>query len=56
MKLTKLNIATFFISGSLLLTSCEAVQNANNTQKGAAIGTAAADAEHLRVCAAAGGG
>ena len=41
MKLTKLNIAAFFISGSLLLTSCEAVQNANNTQKGAAIGTAA---------------
>lgn len=41
MKINKLNIAAFFISGSLLLTSCEAVQNANNTQKGAAIGTAA---------------
>ncbi|WP_313100650.1 OmpA family protein [Epilithonimonas sp.] len=41
MKINKLNIATFFISGSLLLTSCETVQNANNTQKGAAIGTAA---------------
>ncbi len=41
MKINKLNIATFFIAGSLLLTSCESVQNANNTQKGAAIGTAA---------------
>ena len=41
MKISKLNIAAFFISGSLLLTSCESVQNANNTQKGAAIGTAA---------------
>ena len=41
MKINKLNIAAFFISGSLLLTSCEAIQNANNTQKGAAIGTAA---------------
>lgn len=41
MKINKLNIAAFFISGSLLLTSCETVQNANNTQKGAAIGTAA---------------
>ena len=40
MKINKLNIAAFFISGSLLLTSCETVQNANNTQKGAAIGTA----------------
>ena len=37
----KTNIAAFFISGSLLLTSCEAVQNANNQQKGTAIGTAA---------------
>lgn len=41
MKINKLNIAAFFIAGSLLLTSCESVQNANNTQKGAAIGTAA---------------
>ena len=41
MRLNKINIAAFFITGSLLLTSCEAVQNANNTQKGAAIGTAA---------------
>ena len=40
MKINKLNIAAFFIAGSLLLTSCESVQNANNTQKGAAIGTA----------------
>ena len=41
MKINKLNIAAFFTAGSLLLTSCESVQNANNTQKGAAIGTAA---------------
>lgn len=41
MKINKLNIAAFFIAGSLLLTSCESVQNSNNTQKGAAIGTAA---------------
>lgn len=41
MKLTKLKIAAFFISTSLVVTSCETVQNANNTQKGAAIGTAA---------------
>ena len=41
MRLNKLNIAAFFIATSMLLTSCETVQNANNTQKGAAIGTAA---------------
>lgn len=41
MKLNKINIAAYMISGSMLFTSCEAVQNANNTQKGAAIGTAA---------------
>lgn len=41
MKFNKLNAAAFFISASLLVTSCESVQNANNTQKGAAIGTAA---------------
>lgn len=41
MKLTKLKIVAFFISTSLVVTSCETVQNANNTQKGAAIGTAA---------------
>lgn len=34
-------IVALGLSGSLLFTSCEAVQNANNTQKGAAIGTAA---------------
>ena len=38
--LNKSIVAALFLSGSLLLTSCEAVQNANNTQKGAAIGTA----------------
>lgn len=39
MKNTK--IAAIFLSASLLLTSCEAIQNANNTQKGTAIGTTA---------------
>lgn len=39
--LNKTNIAAVFLSGTLFLTSCEAVQNANNTQKGVAIGTAA---------------
>ena len=34
------NIAALFISSALMLTSCESIQNANNTQKGAAIGTA----------------
>ena len=34
------NIAAVFISSALMLTSCESIQNANNTQKGAAIGTA----------------
>ncbi|NAW51053.1 OmpA family protein [Elizabethkingia argentiflava] len=38
--LNKTNIAAVFLSGSLMLTSCESVQNANNAQKGAAIGTA----------------
>ena len=37
----KTNIAALFISSSLVLTSCEAVQNANNQQKGTVIGTAA---------------
>ena len=41
MKINKLKIAAFFISGSLLLTNCDAVQNSNNTQRGAVIGTAA---------------
>ena len=35
------NIAAIFLSSTLMLTSCESIQNANNTQKGAAIGTAA---------------
>ncbi len=39
--LNKTNIAVLFLSTSLLLTSCEAVQNANNQQKGTAIGGAA---------------
>lgn len=37
----KTNIAALFISSSLMLTSCESVQNANNQQKGTVIGTAA---------------
>ncbi|AFR36625.1 OmpA family protein [Riemerella anatipestifer] len=37
----KTNVAALFLSGSLLLTSCESVQNANNQQKGTAIGAAA---------------
>ncbi|QCX52504.1 OmpA family protein [Elizabethkingia sp. JS20170427COW] len=38
--INKYSVAALFLSGSLVLTSCEAVQNANNTQKGVAIGTA----------------
>ena len=41
MKLKKTYIAASFLSAAMLLTSCEAVQNANNTQKGTVIGTAA---------------
>lgn len=37
----KTNIVALGLSTSLVLSSCQAVQNANNTQKGAAIGTAA---------------
>ncbi|MFB9119789.1 OmpA family protein [Bergeyella porcorum] len=37
----KTYIGALFISSALTLTSCEAVQNANNQQKGTAIGTAA---------------
>lgn len=37
----KTNIIALGLSGSLLFTSCEAVQNANNTQKGVALGTTA---------------
>lgn len=35
------NIAAFFIASTMMLTSCEAVKNANNQQKGTVIGTAA---------------
>ena len=34
------SLSVLFITASML-TSCEAVKNANNTQKGAGIGTAA---------------
>lgn len=37
----KTSAAAVFLSGSLLLTSCEAVQNSNNQQRGTAIGVAA---------------
>lgn len=39
--LNKTNVAVLFLSSALLLTSCESVQNANNQQKGTAIGAAA---------------
>ncbi len=39
--INKTNIAAIFLSGSLLLTSCEAVQNSNKEQRGVAIGAAA---------------
>ncbi len=39
--ISKTNIAALFLSTSLVFTSCESIQNANNTQKGTAIGTAA---------------
>lgn len=35
------NIAAVFLSSTLMLTSCEAIQNSNNTQRGTAAGTAA---------------
>lgn len=37
----KYSVIALGLSGSLILSSCEAVQNANNTQKGVAIGTTA---------------
>ncbi len=37
----KTGIAAMFLSSAFLLTSCEAVQNANNQQKGTVIGAAA---------------
>ena len=39
--LNKTNIAALFISTSLVMTSCEAVKNSNNQQKGTAIGAVA---------------
>lgn len=39
--LNKTNISAFFISASMLMTSCEAVKNSNNQQRGTAIGAAA---------------
>ena len=41
MKFNKTNIAALFLSASLFLTSCESIQNANNQQKGTAIGATA---------------
>ena len=41
MKIFNKNIAALFLSTALVLTSCETVQNANNQQKGTAIGAAA---------------
>ena len=35
------NLAAFFITSTMMLTSCESVKNANNQQKGTVIGTAA---------------
>lgn len=37
----KTNIAALLLSSTLLMTSCEAVQNSNNQQRGTAIGAAA---------------
>ena len=36
----KTNIAALFISTSLVMTSCEAVKNSNNQQRGTAVGAA----------------
>lgn len=41
MKFNKTNIIALGLSGALVLSSCEAVQNTNKTQRGVAIGTAA---------------
>ena len=35
------SVSILFLTGTILFTSCKSVQNANNTQKGAVIGTAA---------------
>ncbi len=40
MKFNKTYISAFFLSSALLLTSCQAVQNSNNQQRGTAIGAA----------------
>lgn len=39
--LNKTNVAALFLSSTLLLSSCEAVQNSNKEQRGTAIGAAA---------------
>lgn len=39
--INKTNIAAMFLSATLMVTSCESVQNANNQQKGTAVGVAA---------------
>ncbi len=39
--INKSSVAALFLSSAMVLTSCEAIQNANNTQKGAVIGTPA---------------
>ena len=41
MKLNKLNISAILLSSTMLLTSCEAVQNSNSQQRGTAIGAGA---------------
>lgn len=40
MKFNKTYISALFLSSALLLTSCEAVQNSNNKQRGTAVGVA----------------
>jgi len=40
MKFTKTYIGALFLSSTLLLTSCEAVQNSNHQQRGTAVGVA----------------
>ena len=40
MNISKIKVASIFLGSALLLSSCESVQNANNQQKGTAIGAA----------------
>ena len=40
MRFNKTYISAVFLSSALLLTSCEAVQNSNNQQRGTAVGVA----------------